>query len=58
MKSSAMAAVGIALVYLPLTVEPHMLFWIQRAEMEGGASHTSIRACIFGILMASAEATK
>jgi hypothetical protein len=36
MKSNAIAAVGIALVNLPLTVEPHPLFRICRAEMEGG----------------------
>ena len=37
MKSNAIAAVGIALVNLPLTVKPHLLFRKRRAEMEGRA---------------------
>src|SRR5947209_20556943 len=44
MKSDAIAAVGIALVNLPLTVKPHLLFRKRRAEMEGraGATLTSL----------------
>ena len=37
MKSDAVAAVGIALVDLPLAVEPHPLFGIRRTEMESRA---------------------
>jgi hypothetical protein len=40
MKSNAIAAVGIALVNLPLTVKPHPLFRKRRAEMEGRAGAT------------------
>src|SRR5438270_13390856 len=44
MESNAIAAVGIALVNLPLTVKPHLLFRKRRAEMEGraGATLTSL----------------
>jgi hypothetical protein len=38
MKSNAIAAVGVALVDLPLAVEPHLLLRIRRTEMEGGAA--------------------
>ena len=37
MKSNAIATVGIAFVDLPLAIEPHTLFRIRRAEVEGGA---------------------
>ena len=37
MKSNAIATVGVALVDLPLAVEPHLLFRIRRAEVEGSA---------------------
>src|SRR5438270_559394 len=40
MKSNAIAAVGITLVNLPLTVKPHLLFRKRRAEMEGRAGAT------------------
>jgi hypothetical protein len=43
MKSNAITAVGIALVNLPLTVEPHPIFRITRTEMESGASPTLAR---------------
>ena len=46
MKSNAIAAVGIALVNLPLTVEPHPLFWIARAEMEGRAGAALARLAV------------
>src|SRR5215469_16118326 len=37
MKSDAVTAVGVALIDLPLTVEPHPLFGIRRTEMESRA---------------------
>ncbi len=37
MKSDAVTAVGIALVDLPLAVEPHSLFGVRRTEMESRA---------------------
>jgi len=40
MKSNAITAVGISLVNLPLTVEPHPVFRITRTEMESGTSPT------------------
>ena len=36
MKSNPITAVGVALVDLPLPIEPHLLFWKTRAEMESG----------------------
>jgi hypothetical protein len=46
MKSNAIAAVGIALVNLPLTVEPHLLFRKRRAEMEGRAGAALARLTV------------
>jgi hypothetical protein len=40
MKSNAIATVGVALVDLPLAVEPHLLYRIRRAEVEGSAGAT------------------
>jgi hypothetical protein len=40
MKSDAVTAVGVALVNLPLTVKPHLLFRKRRAEVEGRAGAT------------------
>jgi hypothetical protein len=37
MKSNAIATVGVALVDVPLAVEPHLLYRIRRAEVEGSA---------------------
>jgi hypothetical protein len=37
MKSNAIATIGVALVDLLLAVEPHLLFRIRRAEVEGSA---------------------
>jgi hypothetical protein len=37
MKSNAVTAVGIALIDLPLAIEPHPLFGIRRTEMESRA---------------------
>jgi len=44
MKSNAIAAVGVALVDLPLAFEPHPVFWIARAEMEGSAGTAITRS--------------
>ena len=38
MKSNLVAAIGVALVDLPLAVEPHPLFGIGRTELESSAS--------------------
>jgi hypothetical protein len=40
MKSNAVAAIGIAVIDLPLAVKPDALFRIARAEMKGGAGAT------------------
>ena len=37
MKWNAIATVGVALVDVPLAVEPHLLYRIRRAEVEGSA---------------------
>ena len=37
MKSNAIVSVGVALLDLPLAVEPYLLFRIRRAEVEGSA---------------------
>ena len=46
MKSNAIAAVGVALVDLPLAFEPHPVFWIARAEMEGSAGTALARVAV------------
>jgi hypothetical protein len=46
MKSNAIATVGVALVNLPLTVEPHPIFRITRTEMESGTSPTLARLAV------------
>jgi hypothetical protein len=46
MKSNAITTVGVALVNLPLTVEPHPIFRITRTEMESGASPTLARLAV------------
>jgi hypothetical protein len=46
MKSNAITAVGVALVDLPLAVEPHLLFRIRRAEMEGGTCAALARLAV------------
>src|SRR5215469_8496402 len=46
MKSDAVAAVGIALVNLPLAVEPHPLFGIRRTEMESRAGAPLARLAV------------
>jgi hypothetical protein len=46
MKSNAIATVGVALVNLPLAVEPHVLSWIRRAEMECGAGAALARLAV------------
>src|ERR1700751_2186598 len=40
MKSNPITAVGVALVDLPLPIEPHLLFWKTRAEMESSTGAT------------------
>jgi hypothetical protein len=45
-KSNAIAAVGVALVDLPLTVEPDLPFRVRRAEMESGAGATLARLAV------------
>jgi len=46
MKSNAIAAVGIALVNLPLTVKSHLLFRKRRAEMESRAGAALTRLAV------------
>ena len=46
MKSNAIAAVGVALVDLPLAIEAYLLFLVRRAEMESGASTTLARLAV------------
>jgi hypothetical protein len=46
MKSNAIATVGGALVNLALTIEPHTLFRIRRAEMECGAGAALARLTV------------
>src|SRR5215471_12126964 len=46
MKSDAVAAVGIALVDLPLAVEPDPLFGIGRTEMESSAGAALARLAV------------
>src|ERR1700756_1222120 len=46
MKSNAIAAVGVALVNLPLSVEPHPLFRITGPEMESGAGTALARHAV------------
>ena len=46
MKSNAITAVGVALVNLPFTVEPHPIFRITRTEMESGTSPTLARLAV------------
>src|SRR6516162_33657 len=46
MKSDAIAAVGIALVDLPIAVEPHPLFGIRRTEMESRAGAPLARLAV------------
>src|SRR5712671_4903551 len=46
MKSNPITAVGVALVDLPLPIEPHLLFWKTCAEMESGASPTLARLAV------------
>jgi hypothetical protein len=46
MKSNAIAAVGVAFVDLSLAIEPHPIFQIRRAEMEGGAGAALSRLAV------------
>jgi hypothetical protein len=46
MKSNAKTAVGVAVVNLPFTVEPHPIFWITRTEMESGAGTALARLAV------------
>jgi hypothetical protein len=46
MKPNAITTVGVALVNLPFTVEPHPIFRITRAEMESCASPTLARLAV------------
>jgi hypothetical protein len=46
MKSNAIAAVGVALVNLPLTMEPYLLFRITGTEMESGAGASLARLAV------------
>ena len=46
MKSDAVTAVGIALVDLPLAVEPHPLFGIRRTEVESRAGAPLARLAV------------
>jgi len=46
MKSDAVTAVGVALVDLPLAVEPHPLFGIRRTEMESRAGAPLARVAV------------
>jgi len=46
MKSNAVAAVGVALVDLPVAVEPHSLFRTCRTEMESHVGPTLARVAV------------
>jgi hypothetical protein len=46
MKSNAITAVRVALVNLPLTVKPHLLFPVRRAKMESGTGAAMARLTV------------
>jgi hypothetical protein len=46
MKSNPITAVGVALVDLPLPIEPHLLFWKTCAEMESSTGAALTRLAV------------